>query len=119
MILTLILLALVCILPINGSPIYAQRPQSQLLKFLASLIVVLGHEITFYCPDSPQLLRAETGLGSLCVAFFLFMSGYGLLYGHLKKSGISLSFSLLEKQDTKALHTCPDGHDAVSHRKDL
>lgn len=95
MILTLILLASVWMLPINGSPIYAQRPQSQLLKFLASLIVVLGHQITFYCPNSPQLLRAETGLGSLCVAFFLFMSGYGLLYGHLKKGGMSQSFRWL------------------------
>lgn len=101
MILTLILLALVWMLPLNGSPIYAQRPQSQLLKFLASLTVVLGHEIMFYCPDSPQLLLSETGLGSLCVAFFLFMSGYGLQYGYLKKGGMNLSFDWLKNRMLK------------------
>lgn len=101
MILTLILLALVWMLPIKGLPVYAQRPQSQLLKFLASLIVVLGHEIMFYCPQSPQLLRTETGLGNLCVAFFLFMSGYGLLYGHSKKDGMSLTFGWLKDKILK------------------
>ena len=89
MIFTLILLILVWTLPINGVPIYEQRSQSQLLKFIAAIIVVLGHQIIFYCSNVSQLLQAETGLGHLCVAFFLFMSGYGLLYGYLKNKNLS------------------------------
>ena len=101
MIFSLILLTLIWVLPINSASIYEQRPQSQLLKFIAALIVVLGHEIAFYCPSSPQQLRSETELGSLCVAFFLFMSGYGLLYGHLKKGRINLSLNWLSKKILK------------------
>ena len=78
MIFTLILLILVWTLPINGVPIYEQRSQSQLLKFIAAIIVVLGHQIIFYCSNVSQLLQAETGLGHLCVAFFSFYVGIWL-----------------------------------------
>ena len=61
-----------------------QRPQSQMLKFMAALAVVLGHQTGFYC-SLPSIVVSETSVGALCVAFFLFMSGYGLLYGYGKK----------------------------------
>lgn len=61
-----------------------QRQQSQMLKFMAALAVVLGHQTGFYC-SLPSIVVSETSVGALCVAFFLFMSGYGLLYGYVKK----------------------------------
>lgn len=103
MILALVLLTLVWILPVNSTPIYQQRAQSQLLKFIASLVVVLGHEVMFYCSNAPKWLLSETGLGSLCVAFFLFMSGYGLFYGYLKKNETNLSFGWLRKRLIKLI----------------
>lgn len=84
MILSLILLLLVWLLPSEGRMVCEQRQQSQMLKFVASLIVVVGHETCFYT-SLPKVVANETSAGSLCVAFFLFMSGYGLLYGFLKK----------------------------------
>lgn len=102
MILALVLLILVWWLPVNGAPVHEQRPQSQLLKFIAALIVVLGHETMFYC-DVPQMVVAETNYGNLCVAFFLFMSGYGLLYGYHKKGRRDLSYSWLGKRLLKLI----------------
>lgn len=84
MILSFIFLALVWILPIKGKMVFEQREQSQLLKFVASLIVVVGHEACFYGVHNETFMR-ETGLGAFCVSFFLFMSGYGLLYSFVKK----------------------------------
>lgn len=84
MILSFIFLALVWILPIKGKMVCEQREQSQLLKFVASLIVVVGHEACFYGVHNETFMR-ETGLGAFCVSFFLFMSGYGLLYSFVKK----------------------------------
>lgn len=84
MVLTVVLLFLVWILPSEGKMVCHQREQSQLLKFLASLLVVLGHQAAFYGIGN-DLLARETSVGNLCVAFFLFMSGYGLLYGLLSK----------------------------------
>ena len=84
MILSFIFLALVWILPIKGKMVCEQREQSQLLKFVASLIVVVGHEACFYGVHNETFMR-ETGLGAFCVSFFLFISGYGLLYSFVKK----------------------------------
>ncbi|WP_462359132.1 hypothetical protein [Bacteroides clarus] len=63
---------------------------------MAAIIVVIGHKIIFYCPDASQPLQVETGLGCLCVAFFFFMSGYGLLYGYLKNKNLSFTGSVKE-----------------------
>lgn len=84
MILSFIFIALVWFLPIKGKMVCEQREQSQLLKFVASLIVVVGHEACFYGVHNETFMR-ETGLGAFCVSFFLFMSGYGLLYSFVKK----------------------------------
>lgn len=84
MIFSIILLALIWLLPVKGNRVYGQREQSQMLKFLASLIVVIGHQACFYCAPNEVFMR-ETGLGAFCVSFFLFMSGYGLLYSFVAK----------------------------------
>ena len=84
MIFSIILLALVWLLPVKGNRVCAQREQSQMLKFLASLIVVIGHQACFYCAPNEVFMR-ETGLGAFCVSYFLFMSGYGLLYSFVAK----------------------------------
>lgn len=84
MILSFVFLTLVWILPIKGKMVCEQREQSQLLKFIASLTVVVGHEACFYGVHNETFMR-ETGLGAFCVSFFLFMSGYGLLYSLVKK----------------------------------
>lgn len=84
MILSFVFLVLVWYLPIKGKMVCEQREQSQLLKFIASLLVVIGHQACFYCSPN-ELFMSETGVGALCVSFFLFMSGYGLLYSRVKR----------------------------------
>lgn len=97
MIISSFLLLLLLILPNNYQKIYLQKQQSQSLKFIASILVVLGHQTTFYCNTS-NFVKSETGLGDLCVAFFLFISGYGLLFGFLNKGCMPLTFSWLLKK---------------------
>lgn len=84
MTLSFVFLVLVWYLPIKGKMVCEQREQSQLLKFIASLLVVIGHQACFYCSPN-ELFMSETGVGALCVSFFLFMSGYGLLYSRVKR----------------------------------
>ena len=100
MIISLLLLVLIWTLPNQCNKIFTQRPQSQLLKFIAALLVVFGHQTLFYCNTS-AFIKSETVLGDLCVAFFLFMSGYGLLYGYLNKGVTSLSDNWFIKHITK------------------
>ena len=69
----ILLLILICLLPAKGNMICKQREQSQLLKFIASLLVVIGHQASFYNIHDEIFMR-ETALGALCVSFFLFMS---------------------------------------------
>lgn len=87
MVISLFLIALVWLLPSHGSMICEQRQQSQMIKFVASLIVVVGHQTGFYI-SLPNFWTREFGNGALCVAFFLFMSGYGLFYGIARKRQI-------------------------------
>lgn len=88
MILSVILIALICILPaITKNRILNQREQSDLLKFIASIIVVLGHLTVFYCKSTSQFIKDETDYGAICVAFFLFISGYGLIINTLMGRG--------------------------------
>lgn len=85
MILSVILISLICILPtVIKNRIFNQREQSDLLKFIASIIVVLGHQTIFYCKSASQFIRNETDFGAICVAFFLFISGYGLIINNFK-----------------------------------
>ena len=80
MILSIILIVLICgLLTATNNRIFYQREQSDLLKFIASIIVVLGHQTVFYCNSTSQLIKNETDYGAICVAFFLFISGYGLI----------------------------------------
>lgn len=44
----ILLLILIWLLPARGNMICKQREQSQLLKFIASLLVVIGHQASFY-----------------------------------------------------------------------
>lgn len=97
----ILLLILIWLLPARGNMICKQREQSQLLKFIASLLVVIGHQASFYNIHDEIFMR-ETALGALCVSFFLFMSGYGLLCGFLKKNK-SLSTEWLKKRMVKLI----------------
>lgn len=97
MIISIVLFIFLWILPKHYNKIYIQRPQSQALKFIAALLVVSGHQTVFYCHNTSSLIKSETDLGSLCVAFFLFMSGYGLLYGYLNKGCKPPTFNWLIK----------------------
>ena len=101
MIVCFILLILVWLLPTRGSMICYQREQSQMLKFIAALIVVVGHQAGFYCSHNEMFMR-ETGLGAFCVSFFLFMSGYGLLFSLVKKQQ-QLSWGWLKKRMVKLI----------------
>lgn len=101
MIVGFILLILVWLLPTKGNMICCQREQSQMLKFIAALMVVIGHQAGFYCSPNETFVR-ETGLGSCCVSFFLFMSGYGLLYSFVKKQQ-QLSWGWLKKRMVKLM----------------
>lgn len=101
MIFPVLLLVLIWVLPSKGNMICKQREQSQLLKFIASLLVVIGHQASFYSIHNEIFMR-ETALGALCVSFFLFMSGYGLLCGFLKKNK-SLSAEWLKKRMVKLI----------------
>lgn len=96
MIISSILLLFLWLLPKHYQRIYIQRQQSQLLKFIAAIFVVLGHQTAFYCNTS-IFIKNETGLGDSCVAFFLFMSGYGLLFGFLNKGSKPITFNWLIK----------------------
>lgn len=88
MILSIILIVLVCVLPTaTNNRIFNQREQSDLFKFIASIVVVLGHQTVFYCNSTTQFIKDETGYGAICVAFFLFMSGYGLIINTLTGEG--------------------------------
>lgn len=85
MILSVILIALICILPaITKNRILNQREQSDFFRFIASIIVVLGHQTLFYCNSTSKLIKNETDYGAICVAFFLFISGYGLIINNFK-----------------------------------
>lgn len=81
-----LLLVSVWLLPVKGKAISEQRGVTQLVKFVAAIVVVLGHQVVFYCKTLPSTFSAEIPSGALCVAFFLFMSGYGLMYGQLKRN---------------------------------
>ncbi len=81
-----LLLVSVWLLPVKGKAISEQRGVTQLAKFVAAIVVVLGHQVVFYCKTLPSTFSAEIPSGALCVAFFLFMSGYGLMYGQLKRN---------------------------------
>lgn len=84
MILSIILIVLVCVLPTaTNNRIFNQREQSDLFKFIASIVVVLGHQTVFYCNSTTQFIKDETGYGAICVAFFLFISGYVLIINAL------------------------------------
>lgn len=98
---SILLLILIWLLPARGNMICKQREQSQLLKFIASLLVVIGHQASFYNIHDEIFMR-ETALGALCLSFFLFMSGYGLLCGFLKKNK-SLSTEWLKKRMVKLI----------------
>lgn len=88
MILSIILIVLICgLLTATNNRIFYQREQSDLLKFIASIIVVLGHQTVFYCNSTSQLIKNETDYGAICVAFFLFISGYGLIINVLTGGG--------------------------------
>lgn len=85
MLLTLFLLCAIWFAPVQGRPLNQLRGLTQLAKFVASLVVVLGHEGMFYrCGFAPWVVR-EMNYGQLCVAFFFFMSGYGLQLGAMRK----------------------------------
>lgn len=99
MILSIVFLFLVWFLPIKSKMVCQQREQSQFLKFIASLLVVIGHQACFYCSPN-ELFMSETGVGALCVSFFLFMSGYGLLYSRVKRQ-LQLSALWLKKRMIK------------------
>lgn len=83
---TCLFLAAVWLLPVKGNSISEQRGVTQLAKLVAAIVVVLGHQVVFYCKTLPSTFSAEIPSGALCVAFFLFMSGYGLMYGQLKRN---------------------------------
>lgn len=83
MIFLILLFVLVWVVPIKANRICNQREQSRFLKFIASLVVVIGHQAAYYGINN-EIFMKETSLGALCVSFFLFMSGYGLQYGFLK-----------------------------------
>lgn len=69
----------------TNNRIFNQREQSDFFRFIASIIVVLGHQTLFYCNSTSKLIKNETDYGAICVAFFLFISGYGLIINNLIK----------------------------------
>lgn len=71
---SILLLILIWLLPARGNMICKQREQSQLLKFIASLLVVIGHQASFYNIHDEIFMR-ETALGALCVSFFCLCLG--------------------------------------------
>ena len=83
---SILMLLSVWLLPVKGKAISEQRGVTQLAKFVAAILVVLGHQAVFYCKTLPSTFSAEIPSGALSVAFFLFMSGYGLMYGQLKRN---------------------------------
>lgn len=106
MIFLILLLVLVWVLPAEGNRICYQREQSQLLKFIASIVVVIGHQACYYDINN-DLFMKETSLGALCVSFFLFMSGYGLLFGVLKIETDSVS-RMVKQANVEVDSTCFD-----------
>ena len=92
----------VWLLPVKGKAISEQRGVTQLAKFVAAIVVVLGHQAVFYCKTLPSTFSAEIPSGALCVAFFLFMSGYGLMYGQLKRNE-RLTIKWLQKRMPKLI----------------
>ena len=97
-----LLLVPVWLLPVKGKAISEQRAATQLAKFVAAIVVVLGHQVVFYCKTLPSTFSAEIPSGALCVAFFLFMSGYGLMYGQLKRNE-RLTIKWLQKRMPKLI----------------
>lgn len=56
------------------------RNWTNLLKYIAAILVVNGHIFLFYS-NFPSISR-WTNLGSQCVSLFLFFSAYGLMYAY-------------------------------------
>lgn len=59
------------------------RSLTDLLKFIAALLVVNGHLFQF--GGGPESWVKEMNLGPLMVSFFFFLSGYGLMCSYSKK----------------------------------
>lgn len=97
-----LILGAIWLLPVKGNSISEQRAATQLAKFVAAILVVLGHQVLFYCNTLPSTFSSEIPSGALCVAFFLFMSGYGLMYGQLKRNE-RLTIKWLQKRMPKLI----------------
>lgn len=97
-----LILVAIWLLPVKGNSISEQRAATQLAKFVAAIVVVLGHQVLFYCKTLPSTFSSEIPSGALCVAFFLFMSGYGLMYGQLKRNE-RLTIKWLQKRMPKLI----------------
>lgn len=68
---------------ITLAPLSARRGTTELVKFIASLLVVNGHWFLF----EAKLLEwaKELNVGALCVSLFLMFSGYGLSCAYMSK----------------------------------
>lgn len=99
---SIILATAIWLLPMEENRISEQRTVTQFAKFMAAIVVVLGHQVIFYCKTLPPNFSSEIPSGDLCVAFFLLMSGYGLMCGQLKKNE-KLSLNWLKKRIPKLI----------------
>lgn len=81
-----ILTLILCILVLHCKDrrhIYEKRELTDIIKYIAPLLVVNGHLFLF--GGGPENLADELNIGPLCVSLFLFLSGYGLMHSYAGK----------------------------------
>lgn len=86
-----ILTLILCILALrckDGRHIYEKRELTDMIKYIAALLVVNGHLFSF--GGGPEYLAQELNIGPLCVSLFLFFSGYGLMHSYAEKGNAYL-----------------------------
>lgn len=85
----LLIISIIAILHSDRFPIYKKRPLTDLIKFIASLLVVNDH-IFLFGQGGDGKWTYEFNIGPLCVSVFLFLSGYGIMSSYKHKGEVYL-----------------------------
>ena len=86
----LLLLILFCCTGDQSDYLYNKKKLTDVVKYIAALVVVIGHAFLFYIPDFGY--NYEFVLGDLSVSIFFFLSGYGLIYNVSRKKDYLKNF---------------------------
>lgn len=91
----LFIICLIAICKKSDKALSEKRQFTDILKFVAALLVVNGHLFVF--GGGPRVWMQEMSIGQLCVSLFFFLSGYGLMCSYERKGDVYLKGFLLHR----------------------